>query len=282
MKRSLLLLLVSRSLLGAELAPGISDLRLKAILSDLPREARSYWLSEEKLVPLIEQLYLNRMVAEEARKLGALQDPLLRAKLANETEKILAKWRLSKLEEEIDRRDLTEAAREYFEAHREAFKTLPKVEVYHIQINPARWGKEEAKRRLEEVLERLKKGEPFTELAKNYSDDLSASKGGYIGWVDKRKLRIPTVWPEISKLEVGAWTWFETNFGYHIVKVTGKKPARQLTFEEAKPQVLAKLKEKLLKQATEAYLEEVKRNHPVEINREALRRLIEEMRQDRL
>lgn len=274
MKKGLLLLLLAPLLQAAELASGISEERIEAILRELPEEARAAWLDEQKLRSLIEQLALNRIAAEEAKGLGALKDPLLQAQLQNETEKLLARWRVAKLKEEVSKRDLTEAARDYYEAHKEQFRSLPKLEIYEIQIDPARWGKEKAKERLKEVIERLKKGEEFSRLAREFSDDPYAKEGGYVGWVDKRHLRIPALWPDLERMELGEWRWFETDLGYHIVKVTGKRPSRQLSFEEAKPLVLKRVREELAEKAVKAYLEELRQNHPVKIDKKALQDFI--------
>ena len=97
----------------------------------------------------------------------------------------------------------------------------------HIVV---RWGpiyaaktKEEAKKRIYEVYNKLKNGEDFEELAKKYSDDPRTARiGGDLGFARlipeldsaKRALKLN----EVSKP-------FLSPFGYHILKVTDVKPA---------------------------------------------------------
>lgn len=79
-----------------------------------------------------------------------------------------------------------------------------------------------------EVLEKLKQGEKFNELATAYSED-KATKGGDLGW----QIRGAMVGPfqdaafalPISTLKSPIYTDppVKTKFGYHIIMVEGKK-----------------------------------------------------------
>jgi len=75
-----------------------------------------------------------------------------------------------------------------------------------------------------EVLERLKKGESFTNLAKELSiDKASAKKGGDLGLFGKGTMVKP--FEEAAfKLDKGEITSepVKTEFGYHIIKRAGK------------------------------------------------------------
>ncbi|MEO7427150.1 MAG: peptidylprolyl isomerase [Fibrobacteria bacterium] len=74
------------------------------------------------------------------------------------------------------------------------------------------------------LIKRLDKGEAFADLAKKYSDDLSGKEGGDIGYT-KRGTLDPDYERSAFSLEAGDYSKFpvRSRFGYHIIKVTGKK-----------------------------------------------------------
>ncbi len=84
-------------------------------------------------------------------------------------------------------------------------------------------GKTEARNVAESVLQEIRAGKKFAELAKAYSkDEVSASRGGDLGWFVRN-----TMVPEFDKAVFGAATGallgpVETRYGFHIIKVTGK------------------------------------------------------------
>ena len=108
-------------------------------------------------------------------------------------------------------------------------KSKPMVQASHIlfkadaQMTPE--AKAAAKKQAEEVLAKIKGGADFAETAKKYSQDPgSGQKGGDLGYFDKTSMVEP-----FSKAAFGASKLgllpdlVETSFGYHIIKVTGKK-----------------------------------------------------------
>jgi len=91
----------------------------------------------------------------------------------------------------------------------------------------------DAQKNISDIYDQLIKGADFAELAKQYSKDPgSASKGGELGWFSFGG-------PYIKKFQEVAFelkdtgdisTPFQTQFGYHIIKLLGKKPLE--SFEE--------------------------------------------------
>lgn len=77
--------------------------------------------------------------------------------------------------------------------------------------------KEEAKALIEELLEKVKQGEEFEDLAVQYSDCPSAAQGGDLGAFGRRQMA--AAFEEASfACNVGETTGVvETPFGYHII-----------------------------------------------------------------
>lgn len=80
----------------------------------------------------------------------------------------------------------------------------------------------------QQVLDRVKKGESFEDLAKNFSQDISTrDKGGDLGWVRRGQLVKPFEDTAFA-LAAGATTdtLVQTEFGFHIIKVDERKDAQ--------------------------------------------------------
>ncbi|MDO8506969.1 MAG: peptidylprolyl isomerase [bacterium] len=78
----------------------------------------------------------------------------------------------------------------------------------------------DAEKKANEVLAKVKAGEDFAELAKKYSEDTTAAKGGDLGSVKKGQL-VPEFEDALWKLQVGQTSdLVKTVYGYHIIKLT--------------------------------------------------------------
>jgi peptidyl-prolyl cis-trans isomerase C len=72
------------------------------------------------------------------------------------------------------------------------------------------------------LISRIKEGDDFASIAKQYSSCPSKKKGGDLGWFTKGQM-VPEFEKAAFNLNVGAMTNepVKTKFGYHIVKRTG-------------------------------------------------------------
>ncbi len=81
----------------------------------------------------------------------------------------------------------------------------------------------EAKRRLNDLLDRIKHGEDFGELARLYSQDGAAPKGGDLGWVNPGDL-VPEFERAMDALKDGEVSdVVRTPFGFHLIMVEGRR-----------------------------------------------------------
>lgn len=122
----------------------------------------------------------------------------------------------------------------------------------------------------QEVYDRLMKGEEFARLAEQFSDDKStATKGGVLPWFGSNKM-IPEFIKQISALkDLNEITKpFSSSFGWHIVKLTDRKPVG--TYEDN----LSDLKQSLTrndraKKSEEALLNRIRREYKYSENLKA-------------
>ncbi len=79
------------------------------------------------------------------------------------------------------------------------------------------------RRQAEELLKRLKQGANFESLAREFSTCPSSSKGGDLGWFGPGKMVRPFE-DALKRIGVGSLSdVVSTQFGYHIIKKTGRK-----------------------------------------------------------
>ncbi|NIK73682.1 peptidyl-prolyl cis-trans isomerase D [Thermonema lapsum] len=101
------------------------------------------------------------------------------------------------------------------------------VRAAHILFRPVSdkaEDKADAKRRAEEVLQKLKAGEDFAKMARIYGSDGTAAKGGDLGWFGRNVMVEPFEKAVFAADKPGLLpSLVETEFGYHIVKITHPK-----------------------------------------------------------
>ena len=94
---------------------------------------------------------------------------------------------------------------------------------------------EAAKNKIEGVLGMIKSGEDFAELAKQYSNCPSSAQGGDLDFFSKGQMVKPFEETAFAMEPGGISDIVETQFGYHIIKVTDKEGPK--TFDEAKDDI---------------------------------------------
>lgn len=116
----------------------------------------------------------------------------------------------------------------------------------------------EARRKLVELKERLNnKAATFEELAKLYSNDLSASKGGDLGWIYPGDT-VPEFERAMDALKPGEISEpVESQFGYHLIQVMERK-SDDVSQERQRMAARQVLRERKLEEATEDWLRQVR------------------------
>ncbi len=93
--------------------------------------------------------------------------------------------------------------------------------------------KSQALKRVKEIQKKIKDGEDFSELAKQYSDDIpSKERGGDLGYFVKGVMLKEFEQAAFKLNEGNISDIVETDFGYHILKCEGKRAERNLTLDD--------------------------------------------------
>ncbi len=99
------------------------------------------------------------------------------------------------------------------------------VHVRHILLKPSEIRSPEATQKLAQRLyERLRNGEDFAALAKQFSEDPgSALNGGDLNWIDPSSL-VSVFREEMARTEIGQLSKpFESQFGWHVLQVLDRR-----------------------------------------------------------
>src|ERR1700675_4363202 len=121
----------------------------------------------------------------------------------------------------------------------ERFTDAEQRRVSHILLSVANPKDDAAvKAKAEGILKRAEAGEDFSTLAKEFSQDPgSAQQGGDLGW-SERKVWVAPFAEAAYSMKVGEIRGpVKTQFGYHILKLEGIRPATVKTFEQSKPEL---------------------------------------------
>jgi len=211
---------------------------------------------------VLDQIISEKLLIQEAKNRGLEQDKDVLEQIKNTTEQILVQ---SLIEKEIIGKVKVEdqEALTYYEENKDNFITKEQVYLYNILVETEEVAKD--------ILEKLKAGGDFIELAKEKSTGPSAAEGGDLGYISKGDL-IPEIENVVFALEIGSISdIIKSQYGFHILKVTDKKPEVLKTFEEVKEEITPTLLSTKQKEAFDNLLEELKSQVTIEINEEALK-----------
>ncbi|TKB45147.1 SurA N-terminal domain-containing protein [Thalassotalea mangrovi] len=135
-------------------------------------------------------------------------------------------------------------AQEFYEQNTNSYTKAERRRAAHILFE---FGddKSAAKKQAEEVLAKAKAGEDFAELAKQYSaDTFSAENGGDLDWYTPGSMDEAVMDEALFSVSEDAPVadLVETDYGFHVIKMTGFEAEQVKTFAEVKDEILASLK----------------------------------------
>jgi peptidyl-prolyl cis-trans isomerase C len=210
---------------------------------------------------VLDKLVEIELVSQEAKKEGLEKDPdfvfgMEMIKKQQLYTALVKKAILDKVKVSPE-----EVAKNY-EDNKDKYKAEEEIKASHILVDT----EEEAKK----IKERLDKGEDFAEVAKASSKCPSASRGGDLGFFGKGRM-VPEFEKAAYALKEGEVSApVKTQFGWHIIKVTGRHEAKQKPLDEVKAEVEQKLLQDSQKKAYDELMARLKKEGDVKINETAI------------
>ena len=135
---------------------------------------------------------------------------------------------------------------------------IQQTQVRHILIKTGELvSQDEAKRRLVALKERLDNGADFAELARLHSNDLSASKGGELGWVYPGDT-VPEFERAMNALKPGDVSEpVQSPFGWHLIQVQDRR-VQDMSEERQRQVARQALRERKAEEAYEEWLRQLR------------------------
>jgi peptidyl-prolyl cis-trans isomerase C len=276
----------------AELESAVKDAEARAGRPVPPAERDAVYRG------LLDRVILFKLLANEAKVRGVTVTPQevteriaqIKQQFPSEAEfqKELAKRHttMAQLQEE-QRRDLVNAKTieaevapklavtdadldTFYKANPDQFKEQETVRASHILFSVAKdaapAAKLATKTEAEGVLKRVKAGEDFAALAKQYSKDPgSAAVGGDLNFFPKGQMVPPFDAAAFAMKPGDISDLVETDFGYHIIKLTEKRTGRTVPLAEVKDRLSEFLKQRKQQELVQQYLLGLKTKYKVEV-----------------
>ena len=162
-----------------------------------------------------------------------------------------------------------EETKAYYDNNAAIFKQPELVKASHILIKVDPKGDESQKKaslaKIEEIQEKVRKGEDFAALAREYSQGPSNVKGGDLGYFSRDQMVKPFS-DAAFLLKIGDVSGIvETEYGYHLIKVTDRKDETPLDLEVVKDRLQQVLRQDKARKNMEQYVAELREKAKVEI-----------------
>ncbi|TLN04346.1 peptidylprolyl isomerase, partial [bacterium] len=231
-------------------------------LERLPPYLKPMVQSAEGKKQLLDSMRVREIILEKAKKDGVDKSKEVADRLDDLRERLIVETYVKKkVEQEAKVSD--EEMKKFYDENKEKFKSGEQVQASHILVK--------TEKEAQDILAQLKKGASFEELAKKYSTDSTAAKGGDLGWFSKGAM-VPEFDKAAFGLKVGELSGIvKTQFGFHIIKVTGKRPAGVRTFDEVKEQIKANLLPAKQQEVFQKMQEDFKKDAKISIKEDALK-----------
>lgn len=137
--------------------------------------------------------------------------------------------------------------RAYYEQNKSRFSTAEQRRASHILITVEEGASEAdrkaARQKAQALRDRVAGGEDFAELAKAESEDPgSAPAGGDLGFFSKSMMVEPFAEAAFALAEGAVSEVVESEFGYHVIKLTGVRPGVERPFATVRSEIEAEIR----------------------------------------
>lgn len=187
----------------------------------------------------------------------------------DELEKEIERFRLVNYEVKSKIVITEEEIKKYYQTHSKEYTVVSKVRLERIFLKVGNPSDKEEIARVKivgaEILQKLRQGHDFSEMAKMYSQGPAGPEGGNLGWINVSQLE-PVLREKITKLSVGEYTDLDpVQSGFQIIKVAEKKKGGLKPFEEIRDAIYSKLFKEKVEKRYAAWLNRLRKESFIKI-----------------
>jgi len=250
-----------------------------AQLAKMPPDIRDGFGNDARRVnELLSNMLVSKSLAAKARadKLDARPD--VAARLALETDLLLGKIEAEAIQAvagaEFDANiaRYESRAREMYLVNKARFTDPPQVSATHILFDTKKRSADEAKKLAVETRAKIVAGADMSQLAKQLSDDPgSGQKGGALGFFAEKEMDPAFGAAAFSLAKPGDLSQpVQSKFGWHIIRLDEKRPAKTKPYEEAREAIITELRTNYIAQKFDDTVAAIRRDPKTDVNREAV------------
>ena len=226
-------------------------------------------VSSKEVEAAVEEVMRRNAASQEDLEKALAADGLTLETYKKQIEKGLQRQKLISWSVKVETKAGEKEWREFYQKNMDRYRTnetyRPGQILFIIPKGATPEEIREIRKKCQKVLEKIKGGEDFGEMALLFSEDSSNKDRGDLGYFKKGEL-VPAFERGALGLKVGEVSGIiRTEFGFHIIKLIDRKGIDPLPFEEVKEKVKADYYESEMEKALKQYLSTLKEKSVIDI-----------------
>ena len=242
----------------------------RIIASQPPSVQKRFQEDPQQRLALVREILTKKVIVAKARKDGFDKKPEIKEQLSYVFDSFITQEYLTRVVSAgitVPENDIKKIYQEY----EKEFQLPEQVKVRHILIavekNASTEEKQKAKSKAESILQRIRKGEDFSALAREASDDQSsASKGGELAPFTAGKTNSEEFEKAAFALRSDQISGvIESGYGFHIIKMLEHLEKRTAPYGDVREIIREKLKADLEQKKIQEFVEQATKEAGLEI-----------------
>jgi len=238
--------------------------------------------SPRRVTDLLTRMLVTKTLAAQAKAAKLDATPEARLRIALEVDRLLSQFMIDAIEAkaaaefEANRAKYEVRAREAFIVDKAKYAVPEQVSATHILFDTKKRSSDEAKKLAADTRAKILAGADMNTLAREISDDPSSgNNNGSLGWFAQKEMDPAFGAAAFALKKTGDLSEpVQSQFGWHVIRLDGRRPPSTPTFEQVKDTIMAEVKKTFVDEKREEAVNAIRRDPKAALNREAVEALI--------
>ncbi len=232
----------------------ITNADVDAMIASMGQQGQAY-MSPQGRAMILEELIAQKLLLLDATRNLYEREPAFKEQLARVKEDLLINYAVGKVVSGV--RVTDDEAKKFFDENPDQFMGQETVSASHILVD--------SEEKANELLAKITAGEiSFEDAARENSSCPSSREGGSLGEFGRGQM-VPEFDSACFSMEVGEVRGpVQTQFGYHLIRLDGKKAAEPLHFGDVREAITRQLTMEKQQAAYRSKINQLKILYPVE------------------
>ena len=232
----------------------ITNADVDAMIASMGQQGQAY-MSPQGRAMILEELIAQKLLLLDATRNLFEREPAFKEQLARVKEDLLINYAVGKVVSGV--RVTDDEAKKFFDENPDQFMGQETVSASHILVD--------SEEKANELLAKITAGEiSFEDAARENSSCPSSREGGSLGEFGRGQM-VPEFDSACFSMEVGEVRGpVQTQFGYHLIRLDGKKAAEPLHFGDVREAITRQLTMEKQQAAYRSKINQLKILYPVE------------------